>query len=133
MPWQAQSLRDQTPLGVANRGAVIHDVLQHPGVSGAINGQHHLVPKGGDSVAEQLFGDRIGHGGYPITEVPKRQQSQGVLVQGLARVFALSVLALLTTCGPPPPSAEDPSAEQSVGMWVAVVSQRVLVHGYDAR
>ena len=28
-------------------------------------------------------------------------------MQGLARVFALSVLALLTTCGPPPPSAED--------------------------
>ena len=70
MPRQCEALCGQPALRVAQRGAVVHDVLQHPGIGGAVDRQHHLVAQRGDGVAEQLFGDRIGcaHGGHGTTE-----------------------------------------------------------------
>jgi hypothetical protein len=60
MAGQAEALRHQTALGVTDRGAVVHDVLEHPGIGGAVDRQGHLVADGGDRVAEQFGGDRIG-------------------------------------------------------------------------
>ena len=64
-PGSGEALRGKPPLRVAQRGAVVHDVLQHARIGGAVDRQHHLVAECGDGVAEQFFGDRIGrvHGG----------------------------------------------------------------------
>ncbi len=59
MARECEPLRRQPALRVAQRGTVVHDVLQHAGIGGAVDGQHHLVAECGEGVAEQLFGDRV--------------------------------------------------------------------------
>ena len=59
MPRQGETLCGQPSLRIAQRGAVIHDVLQHPGIGGAVDRQHHLVAECGERIAEQFFGDRV--------------------------------------------------------------------------
>ena len=79
MAGQCKALCRKPPLRVAQRGAVVHDVLQHPGIGGAVDRQHHLVAQCGDGVAEQLFGDRVGcvHGGHGTTEGGRGQPVGG--------------------------------------------------------
>ena len=59
MAGQGQPLRDQLAGGVAERGRVVHVVLEHARVGRAEHGQRHLVGDREDRVPEQLEGDRV--------------------------------------------------------------------------
>ena len=61
MAGQRQTLCDEPPVGVADRRAVIHDVLEDAGIGCTVDRQYHLVADGGDRIAEQFLGDWIGH------------------------------------------------------------------------
>ena len=91
MARQRQPLRHQPALRVADRGAVVHDVLQHAGIGGAVDRQHHLVADRRDRIAEQFFGDRIGHAacGSVVTRDPTTDAVswQPVLHYGTVRIM----------------------------------------------
>ena len=62
MARQRQALGDELAVGVAERGRVVHVVLEHARIGRAEDGQRHLVGDREDRVPEQLEDDRIGLG-----------------------------------------------------------------------
>jgi len=101
MPGQAQPLRHQPTLRIADGSGIIHDVLQHAGIGGAVDGERHLVAEGDDGVAEQFFGDRVVHGRSAYKDIrgnAKSGHAGAAPSEGDAAVITVYGLALSGNC-----------------------------------